>query len=334
MKRRQDGWVSEYRRQKFLERQKKPFKDLEIHYLAPPLLKMPTTIAVMLDLDGTINGINDEKASAFVKQLDYIRQKFKAEEGFISISTHYDNSSKIKENLDILARNLSSTIKIGMSFYYGGTYDYEKNCDTACGMRFNHDKVETFTSYYVHDISQRNSWFAIIDDGIEDDVYLKYQNWHPMVVCRPSQSEECVSKNHFMRRASTEFGFDGVLEAMDSYIESITPLSPIQILDTQRNMIMHLSSFQLIEKIRGRDYAFLERYFLEGYADEEDYQDTLSWLLLTNSNACPSKEELIYLQRILEFMITHFQENENEQGIERSFQLKKTFGLHGESIQN
>lgn len=327
MKRRQDGWVSEYRRQKFLERQKKPFKELSVHYLDTSRLEIPTTIAVMLDLDGTVNGIDDEKANAFIKQLDYIRQKFQARECFICISTHYDNSSKIKPVLDILSRNLSSTIKIGMSFYYGGIYDYEKDFEMKCAFGFNQDKVDTFTNHYVRGIGMYNRWFAIIDDGIDEEVYLKYQNRHPMLLCRPSQSERSVSKNNFMRHASTLFGFDGVLEAIDSYITSIDKLSPLQIIDTQRNMIMHLSSYDLIDKIRNRDYSFLERYFIEGYVDEDDYEDALSWILLTNSSTNPSKEELIYLERILAFIIDHFQKSGNEKKVANAFQLQKKFSL-------
>lgn len=332
MKRRQDGWVSEYQRQKFLKRQQKTFKDFSTNYLGNmEELKIPTWIAVMLDLDGTIDGIDDEKASIFVKQLEYLRQKFKADEGIISISTHYDNASKIKSVLDIFARNLSGSIKIGKSFYYGGTYDYEKQLDIPCGMNFNRDKVATFDSHYVNIIGPVNKWIAIIDDGIDEDVYMKYQDIHPMLLCKPSQSERTVAKNNFMRRATTTKGFDGVLEVLDEYTDSIKSLSSIQILDTQRNMISHLSSYELTEKVRKREYSFLERYFKEGYADEDDYQDTLVWLLLTNSSTCPSKEELIYIERILEVMIAHFQNNENEAGLESSFQLQKRFGLQKES---
>ncbi len=324
MKRRQDGWVSEYRRQKFLESRKKPFRDFSVNYLGDmDKIKIPSRIAVMLDLDGTIDGIDDEKASAFIRQLDYLREKFQADEGIISISTHHDNACKIKSVLDIMARNLSSTIKIGMSFYYGGTYDYEKQLDLSCGMGFNRDKVETFDCYYVRDTIPTNKWFAIIDDGIDDSIYLKYQNSHPMLVCKPSQNERSVTKNNFMRRATITKGFDGVLELLEEYIEEIKGLSISQILGMQFDMITHLSCFELVEKIRKRDYRFLERYFKEGYADDDDYDDTLGWLLLTNSKGTPSKEELIYLSRIFSFMIGHFEEKKEDKNVQKVLQYQK-----------
>lgn len=330
MKNGQNSWVSEYKRKKFMEKQKKPFKDIDLHYLDLTPLKFPTEIAVMLDLDGTTDYLDDEKAIQFCNQLDFLRQKFGADTAFISLSTHYEDSIKMKKILAILSDHLLPNIKIGMSFYFGGSYDYENDSDIPHPLGFNMDKVATFDNYYRVPIGRGNKWIAILDDGIAEDSYLRYQNGHPMLLGLPSNSERSVSKNNFMRRATTTQGFDGVLEILDSYVEDIKDLSPLEILDTQRNMMMHLSSYELTEKIRKRDYPFLERYFKEGCADEDDYQDTLSWLLLTNSNSCPAKEELIAIEKILELIIHHFEKNKDEKGLENSFQLQKRFGLQGE----
>lgn len=310
MKKRQDGWVSEYRRKKFLESRKKTFNN-SLPYLNLEPLKFPTKIVVMLDLDGTVDGIDDEKSKVFLKQLDYIRKKFQADTGVISISTHYDNAEKIDSVLDILSRNLLPNIKIGMSFYYGGMYDYEKKLSIPCKMGFNRDKVATFDEYYIN-VGVTTKWMAIIDDSIDEDSYKKYQEILPMLLCKPSQNDKNVLKNNFMRRATTTNGFNGVLEVMDEYTESIRNLSFSQIVDYQRNMMTHLSSFDLVEKIRKRNYAYLERYFKEGYADDSDYEDTLSWILITNNNISPTKEELCILSRIFSFMIEHFEEQKEE----------------------
>lgn len=328
MKNGKNSWVSEYKRKKFMERhQRKSFKDLEVHYLDTTPLKLPTSIAVMLDLDGTVDSIDNEKAKRFQSQLEIIGQKFQADTIFISISTHYDNTDKMRKILDIFSSNLLPNIEIGMSFYFGGMYDYKRGLDIPCAFGFNGDKIETFDRYYRFPLGLGNKWLAIIDDGISNDSYMRYQNSHPMLLALPSSSESSISKNNFMRRATTTNGFDGVLEIMDSYLEDIKDLSPLEILHAQRAMIGHLSSYELTEKIRKREYSFLERYFKEGYADEDDYQDTLGWLLLTNSSSSPSKEELLYIGRILEFMISHFYENHDEKGVESSFQLQKRFGL-------
>ncbi len=281
----------------------------------------------MLDLDGTVNFIDLEKAKKFQMQLDSIRQKFDADTVFISISTHYEDSIKMRKVLDIFARTLLPNIKIGMSFYFGGMYDYEKDLDIPCKFGFNRDKVETFDTYYNSTLGRHNKWLAIIDDGMADDIYMRYQNNHPMLQILPSNSERSVSKNNFMRRATTTTGFDGVLEIMDSYLEDIKDLSSLEILNTQRNMITHLSSYDLVEKIRKRDYPFLERYFEEGYADEDDYQDTLSWLLLTNSDSNLSRGEIVSIGRILDLLMKHFEEKKDESAIKRAYQLQKQFEI-------
>jgi len=323
----QNSWVSEYKRKKFLERQKKPVGEMSLHYLDTTPLRFTTELAIMLDLDGTVNFIDLEKAIKFQMQLDGIRQKLDADTVFISISTHYEDSIKMKKVLDIFARTLLPNIKIGMSFYFGGMYDYEKDLDIPCKFGFNRDKVETFDTYYNSTLGRHNKWLAIIDDGMADDIYMRYQNNHPMLQILPSNSERSVSKNNFMRRATTTTGFDGVLEIMDSYLEDIKDLSSLEILNTQRNMITHLSSYDLVEKIRKRDYPFLERYFEEGYADEDDYQDTLSWLLLTNSDSNLSRGEIVSIGRILDLLMKHFEEKKDESAIKRAYQLQKQFEI-------
>lgn len=182
MKNGQNHWVSEYRRRKFMERQKKKPMDTAISYLDITPLKVPTEIAVMLDLDGTVDCIDDEKAKRFQTQLDLIRQKFASDTAFIAISTHYEDSVKMKKVLDIFARTLLPNIKIGMSFYFGGMYDYEKDLDIPCSFGFNRDKVATFDNYYNETLGRYNKWIAIIDDGIGEDSYIRYQDSHPMLL--------------------------------------------------------------------------------------------------------------------------------------------------------
>lgn len=288
--------------------------------------EIPKIIAVMLNLDGTCDFINDEKAKKFIEQLDILRKKFGAKIATISISTHYNNSDRMQKVLEILSRNLSSCIKVGVSFFYGGIYDYDKREEVPQGCSFNRDKVKTFDRYYVNGIGMNNQWFAIIYDSISDDAYIKYKNSHPMLVCRPSQNkEENLSKNNFMNIATTTKGIDGVIEILESYIESIRFLSPIQIIETQKNMITHLSCWDLTEKIKNRDYIFLERYFREGFADEDDYIDSLNWLIWTNSDQIPSKDELVYLREIIGLMSQHFQERKEEENIDKVLKLQKTF---------
>lgn len=319
-------WMSVFRRKKNLERPNLEEERLLKSFYNNSDSAIPKTIAIMLDLDGTCDFINDEKAKIFISQLDILRRKFGAKTATISISTHYDDSYVMKKVLEILSRNLSSGIEIGTNFFYGGIYDYDKNEDIPQDYSFNHDKVKTFDSYYVSNMEINNQWFAIIDDNISEDTYSKYKDSRPMLVCRPSQRDEGIlSKNNFMSISTTTKGIDGVIETLGLYIESIKYLSPVQIIETQKNMITHLSGWDLIEKIRNREYALLVRYFKEGFADEADYRDSLDWLMLTNRDQMPTKDELVYLREILELMYNHFQEKKAEENVEKVAKLQKIF---------
>ncbi len=298
----QNGWT-EFRKKRFYERQEYlRNKSLYEEWNNIENENTPKTIAVLLDLDGTCDFIDDEKAKEFLNQLEIIRKKFRADYGTISISTHYGTPERIKPVLDILSRNTTKNIKIGLNFYYGGIYDYEQDSITMMESNFNADKVSTFEDYYIHGIGYNNQWFAVIDDSISKDTYKRYQYSHLMFLCRPSQTEYGTNNNCFMSYATETNGFDGVIEGFNIYIDSIKKLSKEQVLETQKNMMTHISSHELINKIRERNYEFIERYFKEGYADEADYRDVIVWIGLTNKNQKPTKKELQKIRRILEII--------------------------------
>lgn len=200
-----------------------------------------------------------------------------------------------------------------------------KKKDIAQNYSFNSNKVSTFDDYYVSSVGVDNQWFAIIDDNISEDIYKKYQICHPMLLCRPSQPQYELAKNCFMSISTMTNGFDGVLESFNTYINFIKDLSPEQILETQRNMITHLSCGELIAKIRKRNYAFIERYFTEGHADDADYKDTLNCIAYTYSDPTPSKIELVQLQNILEIISKKFESSNNKEIVEKIRKLQRDF---------
>lgn len=286
--------------------------------------KKKKQIAVMLDLERTSEDITEKTAEIFIKQLEFIRHKFLAEEGRISISTHYGESDKIQKVLNILAKHTTDTIKIGLSFYYGGIFDYEKQLDLEQGYSFNRNKIKTFEMFYMDSSTVTNEWFAIIDDGISEEEYKYYQNKQPSFFCRPSKNEYDLKYNSFMNIATTTKGMSGVIESLDNYIKSIENLSPEQILEKQKNMICHLSGSDLVNKIRNREYKYLEQYFKEGFADKADYSDTLTWLEITNLKMIPTKEEREQIKRILALIEEYYQYEEETQSLAKLRILRST----------
>lgn len=281
-------------------------------------------IAVMLDLERTSEDITDKTAEIFIKQLEFIRKKFSAEIGTISISTHYGEADKMQKVLNIPAKNTTDKIRIGLSFYHGGIYDYENQKDIDKGYGFNRNKIETFERFYIDNHAIENKWFAIIDDGISEEDYKDYQDKSPSFFCRPSKNEYDLKYNNFMNITTTTKGFNGVIGALDTYIKSIESLTPKQILEKQKNMICHLSGSDLVQKIRNREYAYLEQYFIQGFADKADYRDTLTWLDITNQSIMPMEEERKYLERILSIIEKHYKRVEKVQDLTRLRTLKGT----------
>ncbi|HBA37913.1 MAG TPA: hypothetical protein DCY94_04250, partial [Firmicutes bacterium] len=164
----------------------------------------------------------------------------------------------------VLSRNLSKDIKIGISFFLGGIYDFGIDTETTINPNFNLDKVRTFMNYYVNTRETENVWFALIDDNIPDDTFSRCDNRHPMLIAKPSSRQSDLKKNTFVRIASTTRGFDGVLEILASYLKSIENLSLDDIKEMQKNVMIHLSSYELVNKIVDKEYDFLKKYFEEG----------------------------------------------------------------------
>lgn len=320
------GWTSEYRRKKFEERYKKrPVPLVEEHRLEPPL-ELPCiskTIAVMLDIEGTCDGIDDETAKLFVRSLDVIRKKFVANYGTISISTHANNTREMKKILDILARNLVGNIKIGTCFFYGGFYDYASDRETIVNPHFNLDKVVTFATNYVNTLGNTNAWCAIIDDGISDYDINRFETRHPFLIAKPSGDKKDVEKNNFNRIASTTKGFRGVIEIIGAYLKNIEGMTPDEVKSTQESVISHLSSYDLTAKVLKRDYEFLKKYFEGDYADEDDYRDVLDWMILVNRGKHPSKEELVQINEVFRIIGKHFQSKGDKALEEKTISFQK-----------
>lgn len=288
-----DSWSSEYRKKKFYQKQaEKKFKGnmAKVHLSHSGSSK---SIAIMLDLEHTSNDIEIGSASIFIRELNIIRRKLNAKYCYICISTHSGSVEQVKRVLDFLAPYTNKYIKIGKSFLYGSSYDYETDELTNEGAFFNSNKIETFKRYYLNENYFDNIWFCIADDSLCLDIYNKYKDIHPCLFIKPDSSE----LPNFMCIPTETKGFDGVIEAIDIYIKSISKLNINGILSHQMDAISHVSSFELTNRVRNHDYEYLIRYFEEGYADESDYYDTLNWLGLTKDEII--EEEFYSVHRLL-----------------------------------
>ena len=280
------------------------------------------TISVMLDASGTSNHIDDQSAQIFIKQLEEIRLHFKADIGTISVSTSFEEPDSIKYILDILSRNLTGNIVIGLNFLAGYTYDYKKNALDNQGIGFNTDKVATFAKYYISNPEYDNQWFALIDDNLYDDVYRQYRDIHPMFVCRPTYGEH---KANFMLYDTETENFDGVIEGLDYYIKTIKNMTREEILNHQMHV---LSNTELQDHFKKGNFTFLKKFLSEGHARIEDCDAILELFRIKTNKASfsneagLSKEELQAFSDILDIIYKYYEKHNNEKGLKKINNIK------------
>ncbi|MDE6292530.1 MAG: hypothetical protein K2L98_02485, partial [Bacilli bacterium] len=283
-----DSWDSEFRKRKFYKNQElkalkkylmggNPYDPIRILKSTP--LIIPKSIAIMLDLDGTSNRIDSTTAELFMKQVDTLRIQFGGEKAYICISTHAHGYEKIKYVMDELNAFAKEGIVLSRSFYYGGMYDYVTDSSFPMGIPFNMNKVETFQKTYIDNEDLNVGWFALIDDGIAENVFKSYQFEKAMVALRPGRVSP-PKYNNFMYRSTSTDNFDGVVELMDEYIKDVKDMTRFDIIDKQIDMVTHLSSFEIHELIRERKFNRLIRYLKSDKTDEDDFECTYSYLIM------------------------------------------------------
>lgn len=307
-----DSWDSEFRKKRFYENQRikaekkynqqmnnDPFNSILSH--KPRVL--PHSIAIMMDLDGTCNHINDETAEKFISQVEALRQQFGGEKAYICISTHSSSARHIKQVFDYLAKYKNDDIILSNSFFYGGVYLYDYDEERYQGFGFNSNKVETFSKTYLENFALNIGWFAIIDDTLSDSVFKPYQEDKAMVGLRPGYDGSSKYDN-FMYRSTATKNFEGVVELMDKYIEDIKDMSIYDIMDTQRKMQRHLSCWEVSELLRNYQFAKIVTYLNSGLADKDDFRDVYTRLYMMsqyeNDKVCGPYRD--YVEEILKIL--------------------------------
>lgn len=282
-----DSWDSEFRKNRFYENQKrKALKEYNKQQENNPFCSVlrskpkpkPVSIAVMLDLDGTCNLIDDELAEKFIDEVEVLREQFGGN-AYICISTHSSSSRHIKKVFDYLAKYKKEGIILAKSFFYGGTYDYEYDEERYEGFSFNSNKVNTFSQVYLDNKELNIGWFAIIDDSLSEDIFKPYQEFRAMVGLRPGYTGT-DRYNNFMYRTTSTKNFLGVVELMDKYIEDVNDKNIFDIIDIQRKMPRHLSSWEVSELLRNYQFSEIVNYLNSGLADKDDFRDVYTRLYM------------------------------------------------------
>lgn len=289
------SWVSPYREKLFLESHNRNIENFNDDLFEGNREKV---IVIMLDVQGTIDGIDDEKAETFIKQLHKLRIKYGANKVIINMSSHMHTPNSLIKYLEILHRNLRPNIVLDTATYLFGEYNYETCEDEVKEFGYNLNKTDIFESKYF---SKYNVLcHGIIDDSVSDDYIKRFKNDRPVFIIRPSvKNEQDLSKDNIMCYSTLTEGFDGVLECLDSYLEHIKDIPAYDIVGKQKVELIHLSAFEVGELCREKNFDLIYKYVFEGKLDYDDYEKVareLTWLLKSNL-------EIFELNRIRDIIV-------------------------------
>lgn len=243
--------------------------------------KAPQSIAIMLDSHGTSDMITETSAEILINLIDTLRKQFGGQKAYICISSHNQKSEQIKKILDELAKFTNEDILLGPSFFYGGRYDYNTNTEYNMGAFFNSNKIKTFQEYYLKNAEFNIGWIALIDDSISYNTHKCYKDYLPMVAIKPSQKSYNPYAN-FMHRESVIDNIFGVNELLEEYIKDIKGMSLANILAKQRELVSHLSEFEIQTLIKKRDFKTLYEYLQSEVSDEDIFKNIYELLVKEN----------------------------------------------------
>ena len=280
-----------YHRQKFMNRQ-------TIEKLNNRREKV---IVIMLDLQGTLDEMTDENTQIFIAQLNQLRTKFAAQKALINISTHIDIPSKtLDKYMTILDHNLIPHIILDDATYLFGTYNfYTKECQPLKDGQNNYNKTDIFEQRYLNNPSYDIVWLGLVDDSLNPKYYCKFQNLLPMAEFIPSQINDANKKyDNLMSISTMTFGFLGVIECLNTYLNNIKDISPTQLLESQKRIISHLEPSDIILLFHNKRYQDILDYLKAGKIDTNDYKEIMQKLHLLLTTTKLTNPELTIIKEI------------------------------------
>ncbi len=290
----------EYQRKKFMNR-----------YTIEKLKNNPAkkrVIAIMLDLQGTIDDMTDETTQIFMEQLTKLKTKFNVHQVLLNISTHTDlPSPTLDKYMSILANNLKPHIILDEATYLFGTYNfYTKECNPLPNQQNNYNKTEVFESRYLDNPQYDVIWFGLVDDYLNPNYFRKFQNHRLMAEFIPSLHDENNKKyDNLMSISSLTPGFLGVIECFATYLNYIKDMTSNSIAETQKALIPYLNDSDIKFLIYNHRYHDIIKYLKSHKINIEDYQVIIRELHLTLEILELTSEELSSIKEIYKLVVPH-----------------------------
>lgn len=258
-------------------------------------------IVIMLDVQGTLEGINEENCNIFIRQLNVLRQQFDATKAIINVSSHIYDLLPIKNLTDIIKKNLRDGIIFNDISLFGAVYHYDTDIMELKGFGYNSSKTQTFEDNYLNQNNYNVVWFGIVDDDCSPSYIDRFRNKQPMIVCRPSQKENSLKYNNLMCYNSLTQGFEGTIDCLQQYIKRIDSLTIDEIMKQQKNMMRHLSSLEVTLAVLNKKYRYLINYIKLGLNDDDDFENIAKSISEDNIGTL-SSNSLLDLKELIELL--------------------------------
>lgn len=293
-------WVSPYQDKDYIKSQTKE-EDIDED-------ERKTAVAIMLDLQDTLDGIDDEKAQIFMEQLNRLRLKYNADKIIINLSSHMNTPNGLISYLEILHRNLKPNIILDDAAYLSGTYNYETGVDDFKGFGYNLRKTSVFEEKYFREYNV--VCHGIIDDSVSSDYIKDFKDKKPVFIIRPSLlNEEELSKDNMMCHSTLTEGFLGVLECMDSYLSVIENIPSSDIVKMQSEELIHLSALEVKNSCINKNFDLVLRYVIEGKLDDDDYERVARELVWSLKADSLTTDDLNKIRGIIEALNNYLDKN-------------------------
>lgn len=210
--------------------------------------KKEKIVAIMLDLQGTLDGLEEENAKIFMHQVECLVDLFKADKAILVLSSHVYTPKPFYKSIDLLEKVHSSKVQLGICNYLNGDYNPETREVRMIEPMYNVNKFQVFSNVYLtnKDVEEKNIvFFAVVDDEADITIAKTYQNQLPLFISRPSQiNAQKLLEDNFMCYSTYTKGFDGVIETLKKYLENINGLSEEEIFWYQKREDFSLSYFE------------------------------------------------------------------------------------------
>lgn len=262
------------------------------------------TIPILLDVQGTLENMNNENIDTFMNQIKCLIQNFQADQAFLIISSLATDPNELIPYMNLLRKHLMPQILLENCYYLNGMIDAETNEVTEICSMYNYNKFLVFEETYLLNQEQNTPvMFLVADDEILNSAARKYQNQMPVCFLRASQvTEERLREDNLMIHSSFTKGFDGVVELLSQYLTHIQSLNCREVVKCQQTECFTLNYYEIIAALEEKNYDLILEHLKQNKIPSCYYPNLIKEVTKMYENLFLSEKIKKQLAEIIEFI--------------------------------